>query len=657
MPEKRRRIINIAAALCMLAALAALCTWAAGKRTAQTSAGTGTGTTVSSSSFQRADPVKAWTVLIYMCGTDLESEEGSASANLNEICRQRGTDELNVVVQTGGTKNWRLNGIPEDKIARYEVAGERLTCKAQLPLASMGDRQTLEDFLQWGIETYPAEKYMLVLWNHGGGTLGGVCYDELFGNDSLELDEIAGALDEAGAKFEVIGFDACLMATLENAAAVSDFGHCMVASEEFEPGSGWNYADFLDYLSRNPDIGGTQLGRRICDGYYRKCLRNGSERMATLSVIDLSAMPKLTQSFDALAREMGGVSTEITQLQELTRRARRAESYGGNSPGEGYTNMVDLGDLVTHTREVLPQTGQAVLDALDEAVIHTVSGRQRDGAHGLSLFFPLDLDRKACEEYADVCTSPYYLRFLEAIVPDFEAPADTPAPRLAAADAADYEVVLETSVDGDANFNLRIAQGFETVQSVKFWLFYVDYEYGEYVTMGMDNDVFSDWETGEFTDNFRGVWPTLNGYFCAPVLVDEGERYNIYSIPILLNGQQTNLRAAYIWDDADNGHYEVYGAWEGVDSDTGAVARKVRKLRDGDEVELIFTSLDWETGEELYYTMGSFTVEGEVRMEEQKLIDGDYLYAYEVVDIFGRSHMSPFALMSCSGDEIFVSME
>jgi len=657
MPEKRRRIVNIAAALCTLFALVVLCTWIAGERVQTPPVSTGGDTAASSAAVHKTGRVKEWTVFIYMCGTDLESEDGSASANLNEICRPRATEEINVVVQTGGTKNWRLNGIPEDRLARYEVDGERLHCMAQLPLASMGDGDTLSDFLRWGIETFPAEKYMLVLWNHGGGTLGGVCYDELFGSDSLELDEVADALDETDAMFEVIGFDACLMATLENAAAVSGYGRCMVASEEFEPGGGWNYADMLDYLSRNPDIGGVQLGRRICDGYYQKCIKSGSENMATLSVIDLAVVPELTQAFDEMAREMGGISGEIEQLQELTRRVRRAENYGGNSPGEGYTNMVDLGDLVAHTWEVLPQTGQAVLDALAGTVIHSVSGRQRDGAHGLSLFFPLNLNAQACEEYAGVCPSAHYLRFLEAIVPDFEAPADTPAPKLDAADAADYDVVLEADVDDAANFNLRIAEGFETVQSVKFWLFYVDYTYGEYVTMGMDNDVYSNWETGEFTDNFRGVWPTLNGYFCAPVLVDEGERYNIYSIPILLNGKQTNLRAAYIWDDADNGYYEVYGAWEGVDGDTGAVARKVRKLRDGDVVELIFTSVDWETGEELYYAMGSFTVDGEVRMEEQELMDGDYLYAYEVMDIFGRSHMSPFAVMSCSEDDIFVSME
>jgi len=360
MPEKRRRIVNIAAALCTLFALVVLCTWIAGERVQTPPVSTGGDTAASSAAVHKTGRVKEWTVFIYMCGTDLESEDGSASANLNEICRPRATEEINVVVQTGGTKNWRLNGIPEDRLARYEVDGERLHCMAQLPLASMGDGDTLSDFLRWGIETFPAEKYMLVLWNHGGGTLGGVCYDELFGSDSLELDEVADALDETDAMFEVIGFDACLMATLENAAAVSGYGRCMVASEEFEPGGGWNYADMLDYLSRNPDIGGVQLGRRICDGYYQKCIKSGSENMATLSVIDLAVVPELTQAFDEMAREMGGISGEIEQLQELTRRVRRAENYGGNSPGEGYTNMVDLGDLVAHTWEVLPQTGQRI---------------------------------------------------------------------------------------------------------------------------------------------------------------------------------------------------------------------------------------------------------------------------------------------------------
>ncbi|MBE6930993.1 MAG: hypothetical protein E7463_12030 [Ruminococcaceae bacterium] len=658
MPEKRRgAFYYIGTTLCIALILGLFCAWVVHRRDAAENVPQPGTSSSSSETPVTGRAKKPWTVLIYMCGTDLETVDGAATANLGEICRPMNRDSINVVIQTGGTRSWKLGGIPEDKLARFEVVEAGLACVGQYPLASMGDEATLASFLEWGVDAYPAEKYMLLLWNHGGGSLGGVCYDELFDSDSLELDEIAGALDASGVTYELIGFDACLMATLENAALLRDYGRYMVASEEFEPGGGWDYADFLGYLSTSPDVHGAELGRRICQGYYNKCSASQDETMATLSVIDLRRIDTLLNCFDLLAAEMGGLVEEMEQLQELTIRARRAENYGGNSSGEGYTNMVDLGDLVSHTRDVLPETCQAVLDALDAAVLHSVSGRQRDGAQGLSLFFPLDLSAQDCGEYTEVCPSPHYLRFLEAIVPGFSAPDDTPAPRLDAASEDDYDIRLVTTVTDDANYTLWVKDGLEAVQSVQFWLFYVDYEYGEYVTMGMDNDVHADWEEGIFADNFRGVWPTINGFFCAPVLVDEGEAYNIYSIPILLNGVQTNLRAAYIWDDGDNGHYEIYGAWEGVDSDTGAVSRTVRKLRDGDEVELIFASVDWETGEELYYTMGSFTVDGEIVMEESELIDGDYLYAYEVVDVFGRSHMSDFALMSSEGDEIRVSAE
>lgn len=657
MPEKRRGLsYYLITTLCFALILGVFCAWVVHRRD-ELQAQQQTTQPPQTAAAAAKPSRKAWTVLIYMCGTDLESKDGAASANLNEITRPINRDQINVVIQTGGSRSWKLGGIPTEKLARYEAADGGLYPVGQRPLASMGDAGTLEEFIAWGVRTYPADKYMLLLWDHGGGTLGGVCYDELFDHDSLELDELAQALTASEVSFELIGFDACLMATLENAALLRGCGRYMVASEEYVPGGGWDYADFLGFLGDQPDAYGLALGRRICRGYYEKCIAAGNESMATLSVIDLGRIDALVECFDTLAAEIGLRIGEMPQLQELMIRARRAENYGGNSPGEGYTNMVDLGDLISHTLEILPDAGGEVLGALEAAVVYSVSGNQRAGAQGVSVFFPLDLDTSACREYAALCPSPHYLRFLEAIVPGFEAPADTPAPQIDSAHIEDYAIALSTSVSEDAHFLLQIDAGLEAVRSVNFWLFYVDYEYSEFVTMGMDNDVNGDWETGSYSDNFRGVWPTINGCFCAPVLVDEGDHYNIYSVPILLNGEQTNLRAAYIWDDGENGRYEVYGAWEGVNSDTGAVSRSVRKLRDGDEVEMVFASVNWETGEELYYTMGSFIVDGEVVMEESELADGDYLYAYEVVDLFGSSYMSDFALMSCEGAEITVMAE
>lgn len=182
----------------------------------------------------------------------------------------------------------------------------------------------------------------------------------------------------------------------------------------------------------------------------------------------------------------------------------------------------------------------------------------------------------------------------------------------------------------------------------------LNYDYNEYMLLGYDNDVDGDWEEGVFWDNFRGVWPTLNGLYCAPILLAETEDYNLYSIPILLNGKQTNLRAAYIWESEEEGYYKIFGAWDGIDSETGMSSREILKLKDGDEVTPLFTAINWETGEENLYELGSFIVNGPVIMEESELLDGDYLYQYKVIDVFGREFYSVEVIMECVDGEIYV---
>jgi hypothetical protein len=125
-------------------------------------------------------------VFIYLCGTDLESEKGNmASINIEEMLKAAKSDKVNVVFQTGGTKQWGYEDINPDKIQRFQVDGDGFVLKDEQELASMGSADTLGAYLKWGVEAYPADKYMCLLWNHGGGSVAGVCFDELYENDSL----------------------------------------------------------------------------------------------------------------------------------------------------------------------------------------------------------------------------------------------------------------------------------------------------------------------------------------------------------------------------------------------------------------------------------------------------------------------------------------
>ena len=134
-----------------------------------------------------------WTIFVYLCGSDLESQNGFASFNLNEMVEASTNRNVRFVVETGGAAKWE-GTISSERTERYELlGGESVLADAQ-PFANMGDAATLTSFLQWGLSTYNSPHYGLVLWDHGSGSINGVCFDENFSLSSLHLTDIQHAL-------------------------------------------------------------------------------------------------------------------------------------------------------------------------------------------------------------------------------------------------------------------------------------------------------------------------------------------------------------------------------------------------------------------------------------------------------------------------------
>ena len=161
---------------------------------------------------------KALTLMIYMAGSDLETQNGSASADIQEMLSS-GCDfsRVNIVLLAGGAESWRL-GLSSGELSAIQLGSRGMRVLERFPLTSMGAPETLSSFLSWSVERFPAQEYALVFWNHGGGPMEGVCYDELFGRDHLSLSELSEALEASPfgpeRPLSWIGFDACMMASL-----------------------------------------------------------------------------------------------------------------------------------------------------------------------------------------------------------------------------------------------------------------------------------------------------------------------------------------------------------------------------------------------------------------------------------------------------------
>ena len=232
------------------------------------------------------------TLMVYMCGTDLESRYGMATKDLMEMANAKLSDKVNVLVFTGGCKKWQNQAVSSSVNQIYRVAQGGLELLVQdAGTAAMTDPNNLLAFLQWSQQNYPANRNMLIFWDHGGGSLQGYGYDEKYGRGgSMTLGQIDQALKASNMKFDFIGYDACLMATAENALMCSKYADYMIASEETEPGVGWYYTNWVNALTQNSSVPTLELGKKIVDDFVDVCMQQCRGQQTTLSVVDLAEL-------------------------------------------------------------------------------------------------------------------------------------------------------------------------------------------------------------------------------------------------------------------------------------------------------------------------------------------------------------------------------
>ena len=256
------------------------------------------------------------TVLIYMCGADLESENQLATGDIQEILKVSGQpDDVNIVIETGGAKSWASTyGISSTYLERYHVENKSLVRDNQLTYASMGLSSTLQSFIEYGLNNYPADRVGLVFWNHGGG-MRGVCYDEKKNDDVLKNSEIRSAVSGAlsncgmsGQKLEWVGYDACLMAVQDIAETNSDYFNYMIASEESEAGYGWDYDNWVDDLYSKKTT--TTILKAIVDSFISdNGGANSSSGDQTLSYLNLSYASAYKTAWENMASQLNSVVT------------------------------------------------------------------------------------------------------------------------------------------------------------------------------------------------------------------------------------------------------------------------------------------------------------------------------------------------------------
>lgn len=605
-----------------------------------------------------------WAIYWYLCGSDLESNGGFATSDLMEMMEVALPENVRVVIQTGGAKTWQNNVVDADILQRYVYDSEGLTLVDELPPASMGDAATLTDFLRYCKQNYPAEKTAVLFWNHGGGSVSGAAFDERYGYDSLTLDEMQTAFgrvweaDENNPPLELVGFDTCLMATVDVAGTFAGTARYLVASEEVEPANGWDYTGWLGALAADPAMDGAALGEVICDAYYAGCQAVGTHSNATLSLTDLTRTGPLLEAYEAFGAEALAAACEDPGFfSRFARVAAQSENYGGNTREQGYTNMVDLGHMARQSTGLL-QTAGDVLNALEDCVLYRVSGPYRAESTGLSCYYSYNGDLNDLYGYTNVGAGQAFKYFYS-----YELTGQLDDNGMEYISSMNYEELpqiqslaamgwdgMPLQVDEDGVSHLTLGPEADSILAgIGFSLYYFDEENDIMLLLGTDNDMNADWENGVFSDNFRGVWGGIDGHMVYMELCFEGEDYNLYSVPVLLNGEPYNLQVAY---DFTTEEWSILGARQGI-GEAGMSDKELRLLQPGDALTTIWylSSYSGEDGLEAY-AVEELTVTADTAFAEMELPNGRYGMVFEMRDAMDNYAYSDSVFFLCEDGKI-----
>ena len=601
-----------------------------------------------------------YTLMLYMCASDLESECGFATEDLNEIMYGYTAGNLNVIVQTGGTAEWQNTVVADDRCQRYQVTEDGLELvDDSLGMQNMADSATLTDFIQYCSSNYAADHYGLVLWDHGGGVVGGYGYDENFGGDSMSLTEMSRALGDASVHLDMLGFDACLMANFETCLMAAPYADYLIASEEPEPGCGWYYTDWIGKLSENCGIPPKRYGRQIIDDYITESGWDSPSMYSTLGMFDLQQvtqklLPALSQfSDDAVQQLSAGEYRRISQSRSNTRAVYQSE-----------LDHIDLLDYAQHSQS---ETADKLEQAVSDCVVYYRETENGSGDNGLSILFPYyDLSALDMleEMYQTLGYDDAYPAFLEQFAnvmaggqisvsgfsntQNHAAASEYSGFQWFDADAgydesyyetysADLSLLETTEVDGRCVLELS-EEDWEIVNDAAMQMFAV-YD-GFHVDMGLDDYCEFD-DYGNLIVEYDQTWVALDGqvvpFFHESYTSDGDSFFTCGSVPCVYTGIDAEI--VLVWDTE---HPSGYAAGVRPVYTDSVAAKGLYDICDGDTFHVYYDIYDEDLNYVETMTLDDeiFTVQDSLEVGYADAAEqlGDTFIYYVLEDIYNNTY-------------------
>ena len=638
------------------------------------------------------------TIMVYMCGTDLESKSGMATNDLQEMLNAKISDQINLIIYTGGCRQWRNNVMSSSVNQVYQIDSnglKRIVDDAGSP--SMVSSSTLADYIGFCAKNFPADRYELIFWDHGGGSITGYGYDEKNPNaGSMTLKDINDALKTANIKFDFIGFDTCLMATLENAQMLTAYADYFIGSEETEPGVGWYYTNWLTEFSKNTSAPTLEIGKRIIDDFVSVCNQQCPGQKTTLSMVDLA---ELEATVPSALRSFASSTAEMLQNNQYTQLSNARSASREFAP----SNKLDQVDLINLAENLGTKESIALANALRSAIKYNKTSSNMTNAYGLSIYFPykkMSYVSQAVSMYNAIGMDSEYSRVIQQF-----ASMEISGQAVSGGAASPLSALLGGSSSGGSSSSgdiMSILSGllggnmygvsgmdssnssflssfldsgraapfleenmFDTSQLV--WLqngssytmsmtednwslvhdleLNVFYDDGNgYIDLGLDN-VFDFTDDGQLIGEFDGTWLAIDSqpvaYYHTDTLYD-GDQYTITGrVPVLLNGDRADLIIVF---DNDHPYGYIAGARSDYrDGETETVAKGMTELNEGDTIDFLCDYYSYN-GEYLdSYKLGDqMTYRTEMEISNVYLPDANAARAtYRFVDIYCQEYWTP----------------
>lgn len=582
---------------------------------------------------------------------------GMVNVYLRELMQCQLGDQVKVIVQPGGTTAWGLNEINPNMTQRFEIGNGRLNKVYEAPLQNMGKAETLTEFLTYCQKNYPADNTMVILWNHGGGYRG-FGWDEIFAEDHLSIQELregfAGAYDlnEENPPIDLLYMNACLMSNTDVYNQLRGVAKYMLGHEEVGLAGVDFYKPAFDKLIADPAMNPAEIGMNVVDSYTYTmnlvCEIENLKMPTNMVVTDITKAAKTYDAYTAFAaKALEAVVEDPAVLTDIT-RAAKSSIFFAHSSYKGY-NTIDLKIFMQSLLELFPQEAQAVIDAIDEAVLYYRGNSYLKEAGGISVYYPANIDTYGglsifldyvndISENKDI-NALYYYKVAGCLNEELNAYLEEQGYGEAKALNLNEFALFETlpmTLDGNQVFITLTEQMADYTSDAYLQLAAKNPDNDVITYYGQDRYVGGTEESHSIYANIAGKWVTMDGVPLPVELVEVRDDYAKYQSHILHNGKDRYLIMKY---DVQSKTMEIIGL-RNYEDEANTLDRDIIELQYKDTIQPVYmTSLsdssyvDRTEGKKIKYRM-------DTEISDALLPDGTYWARIVVEDLRCDRHYS-----------------